>query len=63
LKCVVSAVKGGQAQGFLTSNQHLSGFGRFLTLNQHLSGFLIPQRHLAGLDRFGRQPLRKNNVW
>jgi hypothetical protein len=37
LKCVVSAVKGGQAQGFLTLNQHLSGFGR--------------------------QPLRKNNVW
>jgi hypothetical protein len=28
LKCVVSAVKGGQAQGFLTLNQHLSGFGR-----------------------------------
>jgi ATP-binding cassette, subfamily B, multidrug efflux pump len=24
-----------------------------LTLNQHLTGFLILQRHLAGLDRFG----------
>jgi hypothetical protein len=31
----------------------------FLTLNQHLTGFLIPQRHLAGLDRLGRSPLRK----
>ena len=25
-----------------------------LTRNQHLTGFLIPQRHLSGLDRLGR---------
>jgi hypothetical protein len=31
----------------------------FLTLNQHLAGFLIQQRHLAGLDRLGRPPLRE----
>ena len=24
---------------------------------EHLAGFLILQRHLAGLDRFGRSPL------
>jgi hypothetical protein len=39
----------------------VAGEGRsqgFLTLNQHLTGFLIQQRHLAGLDRLGCSPLQ-----
>jgi hypothetical protein len=51
----------GRVQDFLTPNQHLSGF---LIPQRHLAGldrFLIPQRHLAGLDRLGRPPLREHS--